>query len=1136
MPGLKFFVSNRMEILADRLAETISCVPDDPLEEEIVVVQSAGMQRWVSMALASRNGICANVRFPYPKSILRQILSAVNARDPFDESLEPDILAWRMLRILTRLGKRAVFVPVADYLAGQTGALRHFQLASHLAHLYDQYLVFRPEKILQWEKGGAVPDAEACQAEIWRMLRKECGGLLKHLPAAKEEFFRRIQEGTHVLPAGLPRRICLFGISYLPRQYLEIFHAASALVETNFFLLNPSREFWMDIRSGREIGRMKERRADDGDGAGARDIPGYWETGNTLLASFGTMGRDFFNSLIEYDAEVREEFAEPEADGILGEIQRDILYLRDRPSRNNTPPASSQSPKAPPCGTAWLPEGEPAGSAAASQEDSSLEVHSCHSPMREVEVLYDCLLGMFGEDPLLKPSDILVMAPDISVYAPFVRAVFEFPAGPADAVRIPYGIADRALSAQSPAVRVFFEILSLADSRFEVSRVLGVLEEPAVYRRFDLTESDLEVVQRWTDEASIRWGVDAEHRRRLGLPPRAENTWKAGLERLLLGYAMLGSEEEMFQGIAPSRPIEGDESIVLGRFMEFVEGLVRTAEDFALPKNLAAWGETLTRTLENFFSDDREWEEDIRTLQTAVRRLEHVQDASGNADPVDLQTVRFQLERSIDTGASASGYLARGVTFCSLLPMRSIPARVICLLGMNYADYPRKDADAGFNLMAASPRPGDRSKRGEDRYLFLEAILSARRRLYISYVGQSTEDNSAIPPSVLVSELLDYVEAGFPGPGADSGTKDRPRESLVLKHPLQAFSPRNFSGDARIFSYSRENFDAARCLAEPCEPPAPFISGALAGRTADGREIEIDLAEFAEFFTDPARCFLEKRLGVFLPEERDSLQDAEPFDLAGLEKYRLEQAVTGKAIAAEGEAGDLYEYFKATGVLPHGTAGKVAFGELAAGARRFSNVVRMFRGSSSGHEVEIDLPVGRGRIRGRIAEVFGWGLLAYRYGRLGPKDHLRLWIRHLALSGQNPETITEGSGSILLGREEGWRYGVVDNAKDVLDELVAIYLEGQNKPIAFFPASSWEYARRRFRHEEAGEALRCARQVWRGNDFRSGEEDQPHVRICFRNRNPLDSSFAALAERIWQPLLQTAERLDDPLQTPRSGG
>jgi len=196
----------------------------------------------------------------------------------------------------------------------------------------------------------------------------------------------------------------------------------------------------------------------------------------------------------------------------------------------------------------------------------------------------------------------------------------------------------------------------------------------------------------------------------------------------------------------------------------------------------------------------------------------------------------------------------------------------------------------------------------------------------------------------------------------------------------------------------------------------------------------------------------------------------------------------------------------------------------------------MFRGSSSGHEVEIDLPVGRARIRGRIAEVFGWGLLAYRYGRLGPKDHLRLWIRHLALSGQNPETITDGSGSILLGREEGWRYGVVDNAKDVLDELVAIYLEGQNKPISFFPASSWEYARRRFRREEAGEALRCARQVWRGNDFRGGEEDQPHVRICFRNRNPLDSSFAALAERIWQPLLQTAEELDDPLQTPRSGG
>jgi len=1118
--GLRIFVSNRMEILADRLAETLSRAPDDPLAEEIIVVQSAGMQRWVSMSLAARNGICTNVRFPFPKAFLREILSSAGPAAAVDERLEPDVLAWRIHRILGRLDKRPVFAPVRDYLAADAGAVRRFELASHLAHLFDQYLVFRPDKVLQWEEGGPLPAAEACQAEIWRMLGKDCGGVSRHLPAARKEFVRRLREMSRAVPSGLPGRVCLFGISYLPRQYLEIFHAASSLVETNFFLLNPSREFWMDIRSGREIGRMRERRAEE-EGTAGQAFPDYWETGNALLASFGAMGRDFFNALMEYDAEVREDFAETDAGGILGEIQNDILYLRDRPLRNRRPSGATR-PSEGERGTPGL-SGESAVSPAG---DSTLQVHSCHSPMREVEVLYDRLLGMFDEDPRLKPSDILVMAPDISIYAPFIRAVFEFPSGPTDAVRIPYGIADRGILGRSPAVRAFFGILSLQDSRFEVSRVLDILEEPAVHRRFELSESDLEVLRRWTDDAAIRWGIDAEHRRRLGLPLRSENTWRAGLERLLLGYAMMGNGRDLFQGIAPSPPVEGDDAVLLGRFVEFVESLFRTTADLASPRSLAAWGEFLSEVLSDFFHEERDGEEDVRLLQTAFRKLGHLQQASGNDDPVDLQTVRSQLERALGTGGSASGYLARGVTFCSLLPMRSIPAAVICLLGMNYADYPRKDTEAGLNLMAASPRPGDRSKRGEDRYLFLEALLSARRRLYISYIGRSIEDNSPIPPSVLVSELLDYIDAGFSGP-ADSSGDGGASGSLVVQHPLQAFSPSYFRGDGRLFSYSHENFEAARCLGDPCREPPPFIDGGLAERPAEGPEI--DVAELAEFFANPARSFLEKRLGIVLPEDREPQKDVEPFDLAGLEKYRLEQALAGRAIEADGSAEGLYEYFRASGALPHGTAGRVAFEELASEIRRFSGIVKGLRGSSTPSAVAVDLPVGGRRLCGQVEDIFDAGLLSHRYGRLGPKDHLRFWVRHLALSAQDPGRVGAG-GSVLLGRGEAWRYRAVDNPEDILEGLVSIYLEGRNKPIHFFPDSSWEYACRRVRQEPPGEALRCARRIWSGNDFAGGEEDQPHIGMCFRNMNPLDASFADLAERILRPLLGTAERIDGVLQ------
>jgi len=205
-----------MEILADRLAETLSRAPDDPLAEEIIVVQSAGMQRWVSMSLAARNGICMNVRFPFPKAFLREILSSAGPAAAVDERLEPDVLAWRIHRILGRLDKRPVFAPVRDYLAADAGAVRRFELASHLAHLFDQYLVFRPDKVLQWEEGGPLPAAEACQAEIWRMLGKDCGGVSRHLPAARKEFVRRLREMSRAVPSGLPGRVCCSAFPICP--------------------------------------------------------------------------------------------------------------------------------------------------------------------------------------------------------------------------------------------------------------------------------------------------------------------------------------------------------------------------------------------------------------------------------------------------------------------------------------------------------------------------------------------------------------------------------------------------------------------------------------------------------------------------------------------------------------------------------------------------------------------------------------------------------------------------------------------------------------------------------------------------------------------------------------------------------
>ncbi len=230
-----------------------------------------------------------------------------------------------------------------------------------------------------------------------------------------------------------------------------------------------------------------------------------------------------------------------------------------------------------------------------------------------------------------------------------------------------------------------------------------------------------------------------------------------------------------------------------------------------------------------------------------------------------------------------------GMTFCAMLPMRSIPFRVICLLGMNDDAYPRQTKPLGFDLMARNPRPGDRSRRNDDRYLFLEAILSAREKLHISYVGQSIQDNSIRPPSVLVSELLDYIEEGFEVPG------EKILEHIVTKHRLQAFSPEYFRKKGKLIQLFPG--ESARPHGRSwilTKKERRFITRGLPEPSEEWKTVDVN--QLCRFLTNPAKFLLTQRLGIYLEEEEALFDETEPFEVKGLEKYQLEQELVEKGV------------------------------------------------------------------------------------------------------------------------------------------------------------------------------------------------------------------------------------------------
>ncbi|MHC1699132.1 MAG: exodeoxyribonuclease V subunit gamma [Geobacteraceae bacterium] len=757
--SLNVYTSNRMEILLETFAESL-VRPADPFTSETIVVQSKGLQRWLAMELAKRFGVWANADYPFPNKCVWDFFRTILKDLPETSPFEPSFLLWRIMRVLPlHLGNPA-FACLEGYLSGQNHELKLFQLSGKIADIFDQYTLFRGDLLEKWEAG----QESHWQAELWRALVAEVGNL--HRAEIQKRFLQALAAGTGAA-GSFPSRITLFGISYLPKFHLDFLAAVSRFSEVNLFVMSPCREYWSDILPARRLVRLSpENRT-------------HRIEGNPLLASLGRLGRDFSETILDYgeaSGGTDDLYRQTSGANLLELIQNDILALEG--------------------------PGEPGSAKLSIQpEDLSLKVHCCHSPMREVEVLHDTLLGMFAALTDLAPRDILVMTPDIETYAPYISAVFE--GSPGGGRRIPYSIADRSIRCDGLLTQALLAIFDLPGTRFPVTRIMEILSFPAVCASFGIDGADLDQLRSWLEELRVRWGMDEDEREREGFPRYRENSWRAGLDRLLLGYAM-PDENALFNGILPFDDMEGDSPERAGKLVRFVEMLHDLVGKLDRQRTLAEWEILCREILAAFFTPREDESQELSFLNALFDSLRTLPGLTGFSEMIGLPVFRSWLRTAIEHQERGLGFMTGGVTFCAMLPMRSIPFRVIVLLGMNDSGFPRQNRPTGFDLIAREPRRGDRSLRDEDRYLFLEALLSARECFVLSYTGQSIRDNAPLPPSVLVDELLEYLERRF-----CDGSDAFPAR-LVARHRLQPFSPEYFSGEGELVSFSEDNYRAVR--------------------------------------------------------------------------------------------------------------------------------------------------------------------------------------------------------------------------------------------------------------------------------------------------------------------------------------
>jgi len=1152
------FHGNRIELLLDAVGEFVSRYPLAPLESEIVLVQSNGTGEWLKMALAQRHGICAALSLQLPGQfqwqLYRRVLGAdsVPERSPLDRAT----LVWRLMRVLSNLAggelPAEVIAPLANYLGDGEPRRRH-QLALQIADLFDQYQVHRPDWLDHWASGDEVlitargsrerlPPEHRWQALVWQQVLADLAPDERAL--IRPHVHDRVIDRLAHHPSGeagagaLPSRVVVFGLSSLPYPTLRLLSALARHAQVLLAIPNPCRFHWADIIEGHELLRTAQRRhrlRHDRDLA-LVELEKMHLYGNPLLAAWGRQSRDFVRLLDEFDdaEQATSRFSlpridlfdheEPAGDSILSQVQQQIRDLE-------------------PLGGPMLPP-VPAS-------DRSIVFHIAHGPVRELEVLHDQLLELLAQphhDRALRPRDIIVMVPDINRFAPAIRAVFG-QYDESDRRHIPFDIADLAARGSSPLLVALQWVLRIRDERCTLPELCALFEVPAIGARFGVEAEGIPRLMRWMQEAGIRWGLDSEQRGLLGLGEAGEvNTAAFGLRRMLLGWAVgdaRAASGEPFDGIEPFAEVGGLEAELAGALADLLERLGDWLRTCATPADPASWAARFQRLLTDLVRADSPADGTVvKALETALERWRADCESAGFEEAIPISVAGEAWLSALDTPTLGRAFRGRGVTFCTFTPMRAIPFDVVCLIGMNDGEYPRRASRPEFDLiaLAGQRRPGDRARRDDDRQMMLEAVLSARRLLYLSWTGRSVRDDSEQPPSVLVSQLRDYLAARW----SAQAVSDR-----TTTHPLQPFNRRYFEAQSPLFTHAHE-WRAA--IDETCDQAHRVHSPDMGADSADSRHagsspesVRLTPKVLTRLLRNPSRLYFESTLGVFLSDDEAALACEEPFTPDSLDAYQLLDSIMrgvlselpdrrsgGKAdVPSSDDPQDLIDKrllrLAREGRLPLGGPGQAYRQQLTALA---AQPVRAWIAERDRHPHALEPLTLRVEVGSDLIEAFTAIRLSANEAtqpaiqlhsssnalfpssgkrQLMPYRMLETWVLALVSSaaGLNDHLV-------LVGRDATARARPPDpeHARQILTELLALYRQACREPLPVAARTAIEYCVTQSEDDAA--------QVYEGGDPVRGEVADPVLARLFPDFEALadDGRFASLANAIYAELVR----------------
>lgn len=1097
--GLHLHRAERTDALVDGLGVLLAAPQADPFAQELVLVPARGVERWLSQRLSHTlgagsggDGVCAGVQFRSPASLIAEVTGTAD-----DDPWSPDAMSWPLLQVIDASLDESWGQTLATHLGhfhtGDDAQLRRgrrYAVARRLAALFASYARQRPDMLADWLDGGSGDGAGgqldsdlAWQPPLWRALAAAVPADPPHL--RHRQAVARLRDAS---APNLPDRLSLFGHTRLAVTDIELLGALATHHELHLWLPHPSDALWRALGGVGGSGGAVARTDDESRRSAAQP----------LLQTLGRDLRELQRALAGLEcAPDGDEYLGPAAESatLLGRLQADIAANAVRPEGRSVTPA-----------------------------DRSVQVHACHGPARQVDVLREVLLGLLEDDPTLQPRDIVVMCPDIETYAPLIVAGFGLGElvgehHPAHQLRVQ--LADRALTQTNPLLGVAQELLGIADSRATASAVLNLAQAAPVRARFAFTDDECEDITSWVREANVRWSFDAAHRQSYGLGHVQHNTWRFGLDRVLTGVAMSEDSRAWLGTALPLDDVGSNRVDLAGRLAEFVARLQTAADALTGARPLTEW---ISALIDGVTALTRVSLDDGWQAGQLHRELSDVLAQAGShaGTVLQLSDVRALLAGHLAGRPTRANFRTGGLTVCTMVPMRSVPHRVVCLVGLDDGVFPRADHIDGDDVLARRPLTGERDIRSEDRQLLLDAVCAATETLVITYAGADESTGEVRPPAVPLAELLDALDATAGAPV---------RDHVVVRHPLQPFDIRNVQpGELGVpgkpFTFDPTARTAAEAAAgkrtEPTDTFAVLLPPPAAG--------DVELDEVTRFFKDPVKGFF-RALDYTLPWDVESVEDSMPVEIDSLQQWKVgDRMLTDMLSGMHPDDAANAEWRR--GTLPPGRLGMRTACDIRDLARALAEAALGHRvGDPGAYDVDVDLGGGR-RLTGTVAGVYGTRTVAVTYSRLAAKHVVAAWVPLLALAAQYPDTqwsalcIGRGVGRNHL-RQRLWVPPPDPIA--VLADLVAIYDAGRREPLPLPLSTSYAWADARRTAEDPVDAARAA---WGG--MFGDHTDAAHIKVWGPNA-PLEklldtprpgeeyigegTRLGALAVRFWGPLL-----------------